>query len=230
MDEPQELFARAQTGHLVPTGNRRDVADVPGIGSVEYSVVDIAGLQVFVSASDFGLHGTEGPLEIQNMRDVCSRLDYLRRKVAVDLGFATSIDTAADESPVTPFTIPVAPPADWQLYGTDERRPADSCDLFARCIVGEFVHKAFPGTGAIPVGVAAAIHGTVVHDAARPQAPATGTFRIGHPSGTLTVGVEVADRESDVAVVRAALTRTARRIFAGTVFAEPSRVPALGHQ
>lgn len=70
-----------------------------GDSSIAYSVVDIAGLQVFVTAKDFGLDGTEGPLEVQNMHDVCSRLDYLRRKVAVDLGFATSIDTAGDESP-----------------------------------------------------------------------------------------------------------------------------------
>jgi 2-methylaconitate cis-trans-isomerase PrpF len=211
----------------LPTGNRPNIADIPGVGSVEYSVVDIAGLQVFVTAKDFGLDCTEGPLEIQNMHDVCTRLDYLRRKAAVDLGFATSIDTAGDESPVTPFTIPVAPPADWQLYSTDERRAADICDLLARCGVGGFVHKAFPGTGAIPVGVAAGLQGTVVHDIARPPAHATRTYRIGHPGGTMTVGVGLAESRADVTVVRAGLTRTAGRIFAGTVFAELSRVPGL---
>lgn len=63
------------------------------------------------------------------------------------------------------------------------------------------MHKAFPGTGAIPVGVAAALQGTVVHDIARPQSHATRTYRIGHPGGTLTVGVEVAESPADVTVV-----------------------------
>ncbi|MGI5144712.1 PrpF domain-containing protein [Streptomyces sp. CA-106110] len=217
----------AKTGTLLPTGNRRDAAEVPGFGLVEYSVIDIAGMQVCVSAKDFGLKGTEGPLQIQDMPKVCAALDFLRRKVAVDTGFATSLETAHQESPATPFTLLVAPPADWQLYGTQEIRPADSCDLVARCVIGNVVHKAFPGTGSIPLAVAAALQGTVVHDITRASAHHSGTYRVGHPSGTVTVKVQLAETTAGIDVVRASLIRTARRIFEGTVFAEPSRLPDL---
>jgi 2-methylaconitate cis-trans-isomerase PrpF len=70
----------------------------------------------------------------------------------------------------------------------------------------------------------------VVHDVARPQAHATGSYRIGHPGGTLTAAARVAQTTAGVTVVRASLTRTARRIFAGTIFAELSRVREFGRE
>ncbi|WP_254650846.1 PrpF domain-containing protein [Streptomyces sp. GbtcB7] len=222
--------AGAKTGKLLPTGNRRDQAHVPGVGLVEYSVVDIAGMQVFVSAKDFGLTGSEDPAEIEKIPEVGRKLEFLRGKVAVDLGFATSIETAWDESPMTPFSIVVGAPMDWRLYGSNEPRPADSCDLAARCVFNGQVHKAFPGTGAVPVAVAAALEGTVVHDIVRPEAGDSGIYRVGHPGGTLSVEVELSESGSRVDVVRASLIRTARRIFEGTVFAEPSRLPWAGEQ
>lgn len=54
--------------------------------------------------------------------------------------------------------------------------------------------KKFPGTGSIPAAVPAAIEGTVVHDIVRPEALVDGTYRIGHPSGTLAVVVELTVR------------------------------------
>ncbi|CAG2154158.1 2-methylaconitate cis-trans isomerase PrpF family protein [Cupriavidus numazuensis] len=216
--------AGAKTGKLLPTGNRRDVAEVPGVGLVEYSVVDIAGMQVFVKASAFGLTGTEDPLAYEKMTEVGRQIEYLRRKVAVDLGFASSIETARAESPMTPFSIIVGPPQDWQLYGTQEKRLAHNCDVAARCVFDGGMHKAFPGTGAIPTAVAAAIEGTVVHDVARAEAHAEGAYRIGHPSGTLAVDVELNDSGAGVEVQHASLVRTARRLFEGTVFTEPSRL------
>ncbi|NIQ74366.1 MAG: 3-methylitaconate isomerase, partial [Gammaproteobacteria bacterium] len=46
-------------GKLLPTGNVRDVIEVPGIGKITISVVDAANPVVFVRAKDIGLRGTE---------------------------------------------------------------------------------------------------------------------------------------------------------------------------
>ncbi|MDM0072670.1 PrpF domain-containing protein [Variovorax sp. J31P207] len=216
--------AGAKTGKLLPTGNRRDVAQLPGVGPVEYSVVDIAGMQVFVKASAFGLTGAEDPVAYGKLAEAGRQIEFLRCKVAVDLGFATSIESAKKESPITPFGIIVGPPREWLLYGTRELRSADSCDLVARCVIDGGMHKAFPGTGAIPTAIAAALEGTVVHDVTRVAAHRTGTYAIGHPSGTLTVDVALGDSDAGVEVRQASLVRTARRLFEGTVFVEPSRL------
>ncbi|MDM0072686.1 PrpF domain-containing protein [Variovorax sp. J31P207] len=218
--------AGAKTGKLLPTGNYRDVAEVPGVGPVEYSVVDIAGMQLFVKASAFGLTGAESPIAYEKLVEAGQQIEFLRCKVAVDLGFATSIEAAKKESPITPFGIIVGPPQGWLLYGTQESRAADSCDLLARCVIDGGMHKAFPGTGAIPTAIAAAMEGTVVHDVTRAAAHKKGTYAIGHPGGTLTVEVGLNASDAGVEVSQASLVRTARRLFEGTVFVEPSRLTA----
>src|SRR3984885_2680957 len=49
------------TGRLLPTGNVRDWLEVPGLGSIEVSMVDAARPCVLVRAGDIGLTGTEQP-------------------------------------------------------------------------------------------------------------------------------------------------------------------------
>ncbi|WP_292022408.1 MULTISPECIES: PrpF domain-containing protein, partial [unclassified Brevundimonas] len=42
--------------------------------------------------------------------------------------------------------------------------------------------------------------------------------RFGHPSGTLRVGAEAERRDGDWTVVKAVMSRSARRLMAGDVF------------
>jgi hypothetical protein len=78
------------------------------------------------------------------------------------------------------------------------------------------LHHAYTGTGAVALAVAAALPGSVVAQAAR--GGATDRIRIGHVSGTLTVGAEVRRDGGDWAVTRALMSRSARRIMSGMVY------------
>jgi 2-methylaconitate cis-trans-isomerase PrpF len=51
----------AKTGRLLPTSRARDRLDVPGIGSIEATMVDAANPCVFVDAAALGKTGTESP-------------------------------------------------------------------------------------------------------------------------------------------------------------------------
>jgi 2-methylaconitate cis-trans-isomerase PrpF len=120
----------------------------------------------------------------------------------------------------------VAPPQDWIDYGTGEKRSADSCDLTARGFIGRFAHKAYWGTGSVTTGVAAALPGTVVNDIVRMSAAAAGVFRIGHPTGTIRVDIELRPSNSadGYEIRRGELLRTARKLMDGLVYVAAGRL------
>jgi len=83
-------------------------------------------------------------------------------------------------------------------------------------------HMAIPLTGAMCVGVAAAIPGTLVHQCARPVA-AGAPFRIAQGSGVIPVSCVVTRRDDGWFAERASVYRTARVLMRGEVFAPVAR-------
>jgi 2-methylaconitate cis-trans-isomerase PrpF len=204
----------AITGRLLPTGRVVDAFDVPEVGRVEASCVDAANACVFVRATDLGLAGTETPQAIEADRALMDRLLALRAQASVAMGIARDLD-AARAKVTTPSIGLVAPPAAWStLAGVP--LPAAACDLSARLISSNQPHRALPLTASVCIAVAAQIEGTLVHAAARRGADAD-AFRIGMPSGVLTVAAEVERRGEAFHAVRGAFFRTARRLFEGYV-------------
>jgi 2-methylaconitate cis-trans-isomerase PrpF len=75
------------------------------------------------------------------------------------------------------------------------------------------------GTGAVAIGVAAAIPGTIVH---RLVPDANGAVRFGHPSGSLAVGAEAVQTGDSWVVTKVMMSRSARRLVVGHVFVPSS--------
>jgi len=94
--------------------------------------------------------------------------------------------------------------------------------------VPETCHKAHPVTGTVCIASACAIPGTVASQiASLPPAP-QGMIRIEHPQGMIMIDLDVDFTAGKQELRRAALIRTARRIFEGYVFV-PGKVWA-GHK
>ncbi len=71
--------------------------------------------------------------------------------------------------------------------------------------------------GAVSVATACMIEGSVAAEVA--QAPrGEATLQVEHPTGFFTVAMDVSGHGAALAVQRAALLRTARRLMVGTVF------------
>ena len=51
--------AGSKTGKLFPTGQKKEVFDVPGYGPAEVTVLDCSNPMVFIKASDLGIKGSE---------------------------------------------------------------------------------------------------------------------------------------------------------------------------
>jgi hypothetical protein len=89
--------------------------------------------------------------------------------------------------------------------------------IASRFFVPETCHKSHPVTGTVCITSACAIPGTVASQIAPLPASPQGMVRIEHPSGMIVIDLDVELANQQQALRRAALVRTARRIFEGHV-------------
>lgn len=198
------------TGALLPTENLVDVLEHGG-RSYRATLVDAANACVFLDAREVGLAGTESPEAIEADPALMALLDALRREAAVRMGLAATPGAA-------PLAIPkvaiVAAPADYRaLDGT--AHVAAGHDIAVRMISMERAHRAVPLTGGMALGVACRIAGSLPAGIA--GAIVGDEVRVANPSGVLSVGAEVSQREAGWFADSAVVFRTARRLMQGAV-------------
>ncbi len=206
----------AVTGKLLPTGRAMDEVKFPTLGTLEVSMVDAANPFVFVRATDLGLRGNESLDEFGNNEVTLRKCEEIRSVVAEIMGIAKRED-ATVKSPGVPKIAVVAPPASYSTpKGIVE---ASEIDVIARMTALQKLHKAYAVTGAVCLGAAAKIAGTIVHEMySKVQPDNPPAVRIGHPTGKLQVEIEIERRNGDLELTKAALARTARLLMDGNVF------------
>ncbi len=205
----------AVTGKLLPTGKVKEAIKFPTVGTLEVSMVDAANPFVFVRASDLGLQGNETMDEFGGNEALLKSCEEIRSVVAEIMGIAKKED-ATRLSPGVPKLAVVAPPAS---YATPKGKvDATEIDIIARMTALQKLHKAYAVTGAVCLGTAAKIEGTIVNEIYRQVQPGNGpAIRIGHPSGALQVEIEIGKRNGHLELTKAALARTARLLMDGYV-------------
>ena len=214
-----DFAGSALGGDVLPTGNPRDLLDVPGIGALEVSIVDMANLLIFVRAADIGMDTAASIFDMQADTALVARLEAVRKVVSAHIGFITGPDADQELRVSTnPLIFAVAPARDYA--GTNGLAVAAAdYDLFSRSLARFEFSKAYPGSGAAGTAVAAGIPGTLVHEAAGDVGQAQGIYdlRVGHPGGVLKVAAEV-DASGQVLVRKALIGRTARLLMDGTAY------------
>ena len=210
--------AGAATGALLPTGRPLDCLDVPGVGTIDASLVDIGNAHVFVRARDIGLTGTETAAEIDADDELRHRLERIRGAAGSRMGMIADPARSRVESPATPILGIVGPPADYLNDLTRATVRAEETDVLSRLMFMQQAHKTYAGTSTVCTGVASRIPGTVVHEMTRSETLERGVVRIGHPAGVIETETRVEAGAGGFLVRRATLGRTARRILEGYVF------------
>jgi len=163
------------------------------------------------------LTGIDGPLD-QNVIDSLDKIELIRGTVAKMLGFVDNAAKARTESPTHPMISTVREPVSYTSYTDGTRIEADDIDFVSRYYFMQEMHKTHPGTGTVCSGAAAMIEGTLVNRVCSPKARQTKTVRIGHPSGRISIEVEVAKTADGFHLKKAAFGRTSRRIMEGFVY------------
>lgn len=204
------------TGKLLPTGKVKEEIKFPTLGKLTVSMVDAANPFVFVRAKDLGMKDDATLEEIAANEPLLKKCEEIRSVVAEIMGIAKKED-ATQKSPGVPKIALVSPPTAYQTpKGKVEARDVD---VIARMTALQKLHKAYAVTGAVCLGAAAKIEGTIVNEIYREIQPKNPpAVRIGHPSGTIQVEIETAKRDGGLILSKAALARTARLLMDGHVY------------
>lgn len=203
----------AVTGKLFPTGNKKDIFDVPDFGSIEVTVIDCSNPIVFIRAKDLGIKGTE-LVELNNNKDVMEHIERIRCMAAEKCGFVDKWEDSRTKSTSVPKVSIVSFPQDYDDMDGNNIKASDM-DLCCRAVSVGKLHKAYPMTVAVGTGAAAKIPGTVVNEiACMSRNYSKDIIVLGHSSGTTEVDMKMDGEE----VLKGGVTRTARRIMDGFVY------------
>jgi 4-oxalomesaconate tautomerase len=183
----------AAAASVFPTGNVTDA-----FGGIPVTCVDNGMPVVVVAASSFGKTGHESIAELEGDRELNRRVQELRLEAGKAMGLG---DVSATTVPKISL---VAPPAHGGAIAT-------------RTFIPVRVHESIGVLGAVSVGTAILVGGAVGSDLAV-VTPGSPRLAIEHPSGALTVEVELDSTATPPRVLRSGVVRTARKLFDGTVF------------
>ena len=204
-------------GGMFPTGRPVDTLEVPGVGTLEATLINAGIPTVFVDAQAIGFTGTELQPAINGDPAALEKLEAIRVAGALRMGLIRTPEEAATRQH-TPKVAFVAPPRDY-VASSGKAVAAADIDLNVRAMSMGKLHHAMMGTASVAIATAAAVPGTLVNRAA--GGGSREIVRFGHPSGTLRVGASVAQVDGQWTVTRAVMSRSARVLMEGWV-----RVPA----
>jgi 2-methylaconitate cis-trans-isomerase PrpF len=159
---------------------------------------------VMMRAADMGKTGYETAVELDKDRALMERMEGIRRKAGMLMGMG---DVSKN---VVPKIALLAPP---RKGGT----------ISSRYFVPETCHKSHPVTGTVCISAACAIPGTLAAQIAPLKPAPQGMVKIEHPSGLILIDLDADFSNGRQELRRAALARTARRIFEGNVMV-PSKI------
>lgn len=200
-------------GSMFPTGNVVDDLVVPGVGTLQVTMINSGIPTIFVNADAIGYTGTELQTDINNDTRALEMFETIRAQGAVRMGLIGKPEEAASRQH-TPKVAFVAPPRDY-IASSGKRVGTGDVDLLVRALSMGKLHHAMMGTAAVAIGTAAAIPGTLVNLAA--GGGAKSAVRFGHPSGTLRVGAEAKQVDGEWTVTKASMSRSQRILMEGFV-------------
>jgi probable AcnD-accessory protein PrpF len=200
-------------GAMFPTGRLVDDLEVPGLGTLQATMINAGIPTIFVNAADIGYTGAELQDAINGDAKALAMFETIRAHGAVRMGLIDHIGQVAGRQH-TPKVAIVAPPAAYTA-SSGKQVAAGDIDLLVRAMSMGKLHHAMMGTAAVAIGAAAAIPGTLVNLAA--GGGVREAVRFGHPSGTLRVGAAAVEQGGTWRVTKAVMSRSARVLMEGWV-------------
>jgi 2-methylaconitate cis-trans-isomerase PrpF len=188
-----------KTGKLFPTGKPLDVID-----GIEVTCIDVAMPMVLMRAEAMGKTGYESKAELDADKEFIARFEALRRKAGALMGMGD-----VSEKVVPKVGLLAAPRGPV---------PAGGAAITSRYFVPWNCHAAHAVTGALCVGAAIMLPGTIAGKVVEAPAGPFADIVIEHPTGSMGVAIETVGEGAAKTIKGGSFLRTSRLLFAGEVF------------
>ena len=205
IDDPEDLF---------PNNLPSEYLDVPGVGHFTVTMINVGIPVVFLLANELGLTGTELQDDVNHQTELLARIEKIRAFAALRMGLIKSI-AEAEIRQHSPKIAYLSPAQDCISVDGKILRKTDM-DFCMRAFSMGQLHHAMMGTVSVAIAVAAAIPGTLIYQFTSHERSSDVTF--GHPSGTLTAGAQVSQKDRQWTVEKVCMSRSARTIMDGHVY------------
>jgi 4-oxalomesaconate tautomerase len=184
-----------KTGKQLPTGKLKEI-----INGVEVTIIDAGSLMVLLKAKDIGLVGNENKEFFDTNKDLMKKLEAIRLEAGLRAGMGD-----VSESVLPKIGILSSP--------SDEKHNIRSLYLTPKTL-----HPSHAVTGAICVGTALKLKGTVANEVGKENGQLREFVIIEHIAGVIEVNIEMKKTETGLQLDKAGTLRTVRKIMEGYVY------------
>ncbi|GAB2649731.1 4-oxalomesaconate tautomerase [Emticicia sediminis] len=184
-----------KTGKQFPTGKPKEI-----INGIEVTILDAGSLMVLMKAQDLGLKGNENQEFFEANPELMKKMESIRLEAGLRSGMGDVKDS------VLPKIGVLSSPKDAKnniqsLYFTPKT-----------------LHPSHAVTGAICVGTALKLKGTVANEVGKENGQLREFVIIEHPAGIIEVNIEMKTTENGLLLDKAGTLRTVRKIMEGYVY------------
>ncbi len=183
-----------KTGKLMPTGVIREK-----IQGIDVTLLDAGSTMMLIKASDLGMEGTEGADFFEKNKDLMKKIEAMRLEAGQRMGLGDVSNSVLPKVAIL-------------------SKPRGSGNITSRYLTPKTLHPSHAVTGAICIGTALKIKGSVATDVGTSNGLPTEMIVIEHPAGVIEVNIEIEQKGETINVKKAGTVRTVRKIMTGTVF------------
>jgi 4-oxalomesaconate tautomerase len=184
-----------KTGKQLPTGKFKEI-----INGIEVSIIDAGSLMVLIKAKDLGLVGSENKAFFDENKELMKKLEAIRLEAGLRAGMGD-----VSESVLPKIGILSSP--------SDVKHNIRSLYLTPKTL-----HPSHAVTGAICVGAALKLKGTVASEVGKENGELREFVIIEHIAGVIEVNIEMKNTDKGLQLDKAGTLRTVRKIMEGYVF------------
>ena len=184
-----------KTGKLTPTGKIKEQ-----IQGIDVTLIDAGSTMVLMKASDLGMDGTEGEDFFKKNKDLMTKIESIRMEAGRRMGLGD----------VTESVLP--------KVGILSKPRKEGSNITSRYLTPHTLHPSHAVTGAICIGTALKIKGSVASEVGVTNGQDKEMIVIEHPSGVIEVNIELEKKGDVINVKKVGTVRTVRKIMEGKVF------------
>lgn len=184
-----------KTGKQFPTGKLKEKID-----SIEVTIIDAGSTMVLFKAQDLGLKGDENEAFFTENKTLMQKLETIRIEAGKRAGMGDVRDNVLPKIGI--LSVP----------------KHSGNTIQSRYLTPKTLHPSHAVTGAICIGAALKIKGTVASEVGIDNGQNRQMIKIEHPSGIIEVNIEMIEKPRGMELEKAGTIRTVRKIMEGYVY------------